>query len=171
MDEVKKADPKDPILANVERIRDLLKNPPSVNDPAAQRLSDEFENQHYRSLTSDKGHYILLTNMEPSSNPELAKKLAKLEEVYSTFFYWHALKGQRVEPPPYRLLAVVVDTPQNTLKDFKSKLASFNLPPLVGSGFTAQRDNVMLMVSRPLSDAYETLGDQHSEIQPVRHDH
>ena len=82
-----------------------------------------------------------------------------MEEVYNTFFLWYALKGQPRTPPPYRLVVVLIDTPSNSTKVFQSKHAAFNFVPMVGGGFTAQRDNVLVLASRRMDEAFEKLND------------
>jgi hypothetical protein len=159
IDELEKVDPKHSVVAAVKKTRKDLKEPPKNNDPAAQSLTEELKKEEYRTLVSDQGHYALLTNFKSSSvnDAELKRKLSKLEDVYSTFFYWFALKGQPRTLPSNRLVVVLIDTPHNNSKDFDSKHAVFNFAPLVGSGFIAQRDNVVILASRRVDDVFSTL--------------
>jgi len=157
IEELKKVDAKHPVVMAVEKTREELKKKPADDDPAAQSLKEDLRKQAYRPLPSDEGHYTLMTN-SPVSDRELKKKLTRLEEVYTTFFYWYALKGQPWTPPAYRLVAVLVDTPKAEI--FQRKRAEFNFVPMVGGGFTAQRDNVLVLASRRMNDeAFEKLDD------------
>jgi Protein of unknown function (DUF1570) len=159
IEELKKLDPKSAVVAAAAKVREELKNKPSADDPAAQALITEMVRRDaYRPLVSDEGHYTLLTNPGSTrSDAELKKKLSRLEEVYSAFFYWHALKGASRMPPPYRLAVVLFDFPENKVSDFHKKHEQFNFVPMVGGGFTAQRDNVLVVASRRMDEAYEKL--------------
>ncbi len=144
-----------------------MKKRPTADDPAAKALTEDLQKEDYHAVISEPGHYSLLTNTKTVGNQdtELKKKLVKLEEVYTTFFLWHALKGQQLSPPDYRLTVVLVDAPNNDIKDFKSKHALFNFATLIGSGFTAQRDNVVIYTPRRLRDlAYDHLEEVNQKL-------
>jgi hypothetical protein len=159
IDELKKQDPKHAVVAAVERTRKELAKAPKIDDPAALTLMEELKKEGYRTLNSGGGHYTFLTNVSQSGarDDELQKKMNKMEEVYSAFFYWFALKAEPKVPPAHRLTVVVVDTPYNNPKDFDVKQAVFNHIPMVDSGFTAQRDNVVIVASRRTDEAFSTL--------------
>jgi hypothetical protein len=159
IDELKQHDAKNAVVAAVEKTRKELATAPKSEDAAALALMDELKKEGYRTLTSPAGHYTFMTNV-PASAPhdeELLKKMSRMEDVYTTFFLWFALKGDPRTPPAHRLTAVVVDTPYNNPKDFDVKQAVFNFVPMVGSGFTAQRDNVVIAASRRTDEAFNTL--------------
>jgi Protein of unknown function (DUF1570) len=160
IDEIKKLSPKDPGVLAVEKTREELKKQPTDDDPAAATLKEDLRKEGYRQLASDQGHYSLMTNVKTQniSDAELKKKLSRLEEVYSAFFYWYALKGAARTPPPYRLVVVLVDVPPSLgVAAFDKKRSEFNFVTTVGGGFTAQRDNVLMLPERRLDDAFEKL--------------
>jgi hypothetical protein len=159
IDELKKYDAKHPVVVAVEKTRKELAKAPKVDDASALSLMDDLKKESYRPVVSEGGHYTFLTNVEASGprDDELKKRMAKMEEVYSTFFFWFALKGEARTPPASRLVVVVVDTPYNNSKDFDTKQALFNYVPMVAGGFTAQRDNVVITASRRTDEAFSTL--------------
>src|SRR5262249_51243789 len=108
---------------------------------------------------SEQGHYTLLTNIKSSNtrDAELREKLKHLEDVYSTFFYWFALKGRPRDLPDRRLVVVVIDTPPNNTKEFDSKHSVFDYLPMVGTGFTLGGENVVVVASRRSDEAFGTL--------------
>jgi hypothetical protein len=162
IDELKKLDPKDATVAAVAKVREQLAALPSGDDPASKDFVNELRKKEpsFKPIVSNEGHYTLVTNMQvtPIYEAELKKKLSKLEDVYSVFFYWSALKGTPRTPPPYRLIAVMVDIPNNP-KAFQAKHEQYNLAPLVGSGFTAQYENLAVLASRRMDEAYEKLSE------------
>jgi hypothetical protein len=158
MDELGKADSTHPIWVAYDKTKAALdpKKAPKVNDPAAREFLEELKKDGYRTVPNDKGHYVMLTNVKGGmQDAALAKKLSRLEDAYSSFFYWFALKGQVRALPPHRLAVVVVDSPNDRSKEFLDKRAMFNNQPMVGSGFTARRDNVIVVASGRV-DAYYT---------------
>ncbi|HYV39714.1 MAG TPA: DUF1570 domain-containing protein [Gemmataceae bacterium] len=180
---LKTYDAKHPVVVAVDRTRELLNQPPKTDDPAAQTLMQELGSQGYQKYVRKPpvakkneqkkepkikiDHYTLLTNMSMTDNDEaLEKKLDRLEDVYTTFFYWFAVNEQPRTPPPYRLVVAVVDTPLKNPGDFIAKHKAFGSLPMVGSGFTAQRDNVIIMASRRTDPIYEEL-QRYNEAQWV----
>jgi hypothetical protein len=161
IDEIKKLDAKYPVVLAVEKTREELKKKPTEDDPAAQSLKEDLRKEAYRPWSSDAGHYTLFTNGKGSESDlkkEMDRRLAHLEETYATFFYWLALKGQPRTPPPYRLVVAIVDTPKADVWH-RGIHAAYNFVPMVGGGFTAQHDNVLLVSTRRMDEAFEKLSD------------
>jgi len=158
IDELKKFDAKHPVVAAVEKVRADLKRLPKTDDPAAKGLIDDLRREDYQLMVSEGGHYTLMTNIKlPGRAEEVRTKLEKLESIHSTFFYWFALKGQPRPMPTSRLVVVLVDTPSNNAKEFDTKHSLYNNVPLVGGGFTAQRENVVFASTRRLDEAFTQL--------------
>jgi hypothetical protein len=157
IDELKSLDEKNEVVLSIEKVTKKLKAAPKVDDPASQSFVDELRGENYRTMVSEGGHYTLVTNIPAANDADLKRKLAKLEEVYSTFFYWHAINGRPIDPPKKRLTVVLINAPVNQAKEFETKHAAFDWAPLVGSGFTAARDNVVVMASRRIDPVYTEL--------------
>jgi hypothetical protein len=157
--EVKALAPDNPTVKNVERASAAMKARPSQDDPAAATLVKELSGEGYRPVQSEGGHYTLLTNVKNAQNdPAVKRRLANMEETYQTFFYWFAMKGSPQPVPGYRLVAVLVkESESNSTKDFESKHALFDQVPMLADGFTARRDNVVVLSSRRTDEAYNTL--------------
>src|SRR5205823_5710331 len=134
IEELRRYDSKHPVVVAVEKVNADLKKALKSDDPAAQALVKDLQKEGYRTLSSS--HYTLLTNVKQLGDDDLRRKLNKLEDVHTTFFYWFALKGKPRTVLGSRLVVVVVDTPHNNKKDFDTKHEAFNSVPMLDSGFT-----------------------------------
>jgi hypothetical protein len=160
IDQLKEVAPNDPTLKVVEKTRDALKARPSRDDPAAASLVADLlaegkaDKVPYTALVSEQGHYTLLTNFKKGKqDPSIKRRLARMEETYQTFFYWFALKRRPLAVPAYRLVTVL---PQKT-QTFEAKHRDFDKVPMLADGFTARRDNTVLLSSRRLDTAFTYL--------------
>jgi len=163
MDELRVVDSKNAVLLAYDKTKDALAKAkaPKQEEPAAKAVMDELKKDNYRVVSSEQGHYTLLTNCraDQKHNAELKRKLDRLEEVYSTFFYWFALRGQIRPLPPHKLTVVVVETSDDKAKEFLDKREVFNHMPMVGSGFTARRDNVVVVAANRIDQNFTALED------------
>jgi hypothetical protein len=142
----------------VEKARAALAQAPSQDDPAAASLIKELSQEGYKTVRSEPGHYTLLTNVKGAANDAAVKRrLARMEDTYHAFFYWFALRGKPQPPPAHRLVAVLVKTDGSDTREFESKRAVFDQAPMVADGFTARRENVVVMASSRTDHAYLTL--------------
>src|SRR5439155_21098107 len=119
IDELRRYESKHPVDLAVDNVQADLKKQLKSDDPAAQPLVKELQKENYRVLPGN--HYTMLTNVKAVGEDDVRRKLAKLEDIYATFFYWFALKGQPRQTLNHRLVVVVVDTPSNNKKDFDTK--------------------------------------------------
>jgi hypothetical protein len=163
MEELRAVDIKNSVLVAYDKTKAALdkSKAPKQEEPAARAVMDELKKDNYRTLTSDQGHYTLVTNCraDQKHTAELNRKLSRLEEVYSTFFYWFALRGQVRPLPPHKLVVVVVETTDDRSKEFMDKREVFNHMPMVGSGFTARRDNVIVVAANRMDQTFTVLED------------
>jgi hypothetical protein len=97
-------------------------------------------------------HYTLLTDVKMTK--EVQQRLDRLEENYTGFFYWFALRGLELPVPQKRLMAVLL-----RLTDaFKQKHTEvFDGEPLVADGFFARRENLAVFSSDRLDEQFEAL--------------
>ncbi len=157
IDDLRKLDPKHPVVKNVAQVQAQLKTTPQGDDPALRPLLDDLRAENYRILGSEKGHYGLLTNMPPTptNDAQVRRRLARLEDNMESFYYWFALQENMDLPsmPKHRLLGVLVSSPT----DFYSKHAVWGGAPMATDGFTPRRDNIMVISARRLDEAYTTL--------------
>jgi len=154
MNEAAELDANLPAVASFKKVHELLSKAPTKDDPASASLLAELkaEEGSYRVHYSEGGHYTMLTKL-PKDDPAVVHRLRRLEETYQAFFYWFALKGKPQPVPLYRLVAVL----ERDGREFGSKHVSFNSVPMVADGFTARRDNVIILSARRLDEAYRTL--------------
>ncbi len=171
IDELKQLAPTNPTLKIIEQTRAALKNAPNQDDPAAASLIRELTAGGYRTLRSELGHYTLLTNAKNAQDdPSVKRRLAAMEDTYHVFFYWFALKGSPRTVPAYRLVAALAkDADPEQTREFESKHALFDQVPMVGDGFTARRDNVVLLSGRRIDEAFSTLIRNNSSLFKVEY--
>ena len=155
--EIKKINPKHPVVTAYGQIQDRLKAPLTDEDPALKGYLDRLRSEGYRALASEQGHYALYTNLPPiaANDAQVKRYLTRLEETFEAFYLWFALQDNVAIPPMprFRLLGLVVNEPD----EFYAKHKSTGLAPMMGDGFTPRRDNVMILSAKPLDDAYLTL--------------
>jgi hypothetical protein len=122
-----------------------------------------MKDQKYHVVNSP--HYTLLTNL-PQKDRAIEKRLELLETLYKSYFLWFALKGHPQQVPTTRLLAVLIkaDTGDRS-GDFETKHGDYNFTPKVGDGFTARRDNLIVLSSGRLDDLYETLQKSNEDVR------
>ncbi len=164
--ELKDIDAKNPVVIAYQQIQNQLKAAAPPDDPALKGFIDEAKSEGFQAMViSDKGHYGLLSNMPPlPANDALVKRrLARLEEEFESFYYWFALQENVPIPPPpqYRLLGIVV----NDSADFYRRNKNWGSMPMLGDGFTPRRENVMILASKRLDEAYSVLANKNREWQ------
>lgn len=93
-------------------------------------------------------HYALLYNTQLSDPPEVAHRLKLLEENMKAVYYYFALKGIALKMPEEKLVAVLLDQPEQ----FKVQRALIEDEPLVADGFFAARDNVVVFSNQRLDN-------------------
>jgi hypothetical protein len=97
-------------------------------------------------------HYTLLSDVQVQAVPD--NWLKRMEDAYTGFVYWFALKGKTLKLPERRLLAILIS--EKDAFDVQHKQV-FEDVPLVADGFYARRDNVAIYCSKPLDDQYDGL--------------
>ncbi len=100
----------------------------------------------FRVTPSD--HYALLYNTQLSDPPEVSQRLKLLEENMKSVYYYFALKGITMKVPDQKLVAVLLDQPEQ----FKVQRALIEDEPLVADGFFAARDNVVVFSNQRLDN-------------------
>jgi hypothetical protein len=159
MAEVKTLAPTNSVLKAVEQAQASMKPRPDQDDPVAASLIKDFTAEGYRPVRSEAGHYTLLTNVKNAqSDPAIKRRLNFMEDTFQTFFYWLAFKGSPCKVPNYRLVAVLVkEGDSQSTKEFENKHLLFDQIPMMADGFTARRDNVVVLSARRTDEAYGTL--------------
>jgi len=158
MADLGKLDPKRPALIRYGKIQAEIKKALPSDDPANAALLLELQKENYtRRLVSDQGHYALLTNLpaSPQYDGLLHKRLARLESMYESYFYWWALQEYLPLPamPTQRLLALHINDPQA----FTKKAAYWDASLIYGCGFTPHRDNIMVLGTKRQDHAFTLL--------------
>jgi hypothetical protein len=155
--ELKKLDAKHPVVVAYQKVQTQLQAPPANDDPSLKGFLDELRSQNYRATASDRGHYALFSNRthDKDNNAHVKRRLARLEDTLESFYYWFALQDNMLVPPMprYRLLGLVIDDPS----DFHKSHQSWGSQPMLGSGFTPRRQNIMILSAKRLDDAYVLL--------------
>jgi hypothetical protein len=150
-----KADAKHPAVVNYLRVRADLKRAPDRDDPATQGILNDLKGEQYKVVTSEAGHYGLLTKSDgPQHQAALKRRLARFEEAFESFFYWFALQENAQQPvvPNHRLYAVLVDSRE----DFQRLHADWGSQPMVADGFTPRRNNLIIVAARRMDENFTT---------------
>jgi Protein of unknown function (DUF1570) len=157
MAELGKIEPKHKSFVAYQQVRAAMARPVTVVDPRAASVVEEFTRENYRTLTSDGGHFAVLTDLHAGGQVDVDMKKweERLEDNYRNFFYWFAARGKALSVPAYRLVAVVVAVE----KDFQRKHESYGAGPSVAPGFLIQRPNVAVYCAQPIDEAYNKLED------------
>lgn len=146
-----------PTVAGYAKMKAALGKPPGIDDPSVAGLLQDLSGEGYRTFASPAGHYTLATNL-PSTRPgqdEVKRRLDILDSTYQNFFYWLLFNGKGLtpQPPPHRLVAVLVATP----KEFYAKNAVWGAPTLAADGFTPRGENIAILSSSRLDIGYASL--------------
>lgn len=158
VEDLRKVDETHPALKTIDAAREAMKAKPAKDDPTAASFIEELTRQDYRAVPSEQGHFVLYSNVKlPGNDPSVKRRLARMEETYQTFFYWFALKGKLLTVPDYRLVSVMVKADATSTREFDSTHVIFDSVPMVADGFHARRDNLVVMSSRRLDEAYTML--------------
>jgi hypothetical protein len=149
MDELAKISPSDPAVKAYRQIQtDLERHTVKPDDASFWRS----KLGNYKTATSD--HFVLVHNATGSSTPpEVSAFLQRLEEHYRGFFYWFALRGRALALPEQRLVAVLINKPE----EFAAQRAVFDNPPLNADGFFARQENLAVYSAVPVDQAYDAL--------------
>jgi hypothetical protein len=159
IDEVAKIDPKHTIVKRFNAVREQLKKPLPDTDPDFKLLLEEMVREGYRAVSSQQGHYVLLSNLPgiPQTDAILRRRLAQLEDAFEHFYLWFALQRDLQQPqfqprlPRGQLVAILATTPE----EFHGRHVAWGTPTLAGDGFTPRRDNVMILSGRRLDEDYD----------------
>jgi hypothetical protein len=159
MDEVAKADPKQPAVVAYQKVRAALERPIGKVDDAVrwqQKLGD------FRTKSSK--HYTLLYDCPGEKQAESVLQL--LERNYQGFFYWFAMRGKALPLPERRLVAVLVDSPEAFQQKHKD---IFDDTPLVEDGYYVRRENLAVISAQRLDEGYDALTKVVKNIWDVTH--
>lgn len=108
-------------------------------------------------------HYALLYDSDTTSRqapPEVRSRLDRLEQNYQQFYWWFALRGQVLPIPKKKLLAVLIDSPQ----EFRKYYEAFDPVPLVTDGFYARRENIVFFSGSRLDGTSDAFNKHVSEL-------
>jgi hypothetical protein len=145
-------------IKNYQHVRDALKNPPAVDDPAIKAFTDQMIADQYRHFRSERvidgqkkpGFFVVYTK-----SPAAAKqKLELLEANLENFYYWFAMQKGAEQPalPRTKLVAVMNDP-----GTFQNEQVSWGIPSPVADGFTPRSDNVIFLSDERQDPAYTRL--------------
>jgi hypothetical protein len=109
-----------------------------------QLLSTRFQ-------TKKSAHYALLTNDKPSAD----SRSQRLEEALQTYYYWFALHGVQLPLPTDPLVVILTSDPKGG--EFKHLNSVLDSSPVVSDSFYAHRENITVLSSKRLDDAYDRL--------------
>jgi hypothetical protein len=163
MEELAKANASEPrVKQAVEAYRQVLKaemeiqNSPLPRDEAAIAF---WKNQKGFKDPYVTDHYTIMYDA-PAVNPlDVRNRGIKLENTFRGFYYWFALKGYALPMPKKKLMAVVIDKPD----DFHHWRQRLDSPPRTFDGFFARRDHTSVFSTSPLDEAYVALANSNRQ--------
>ena len=134
----------DPAVAAYQELKTKLKeNLPSPSEEKLTKLVGSFD----KTKTT---HFVVYYKPVEKDEQGVKSKLDKLEDSFRAYYYWFALKGQKL-PLPTQLLTVVL-APDET--EFKKLTNSLNAGPQVADAFYSRRDNISVLSALPLDQYY-----------------
>jgi hypothetical protein len=138
---------------NLDKLDRAVEAYTQVKDGLANKLEREDAAAYWRSRlgfrVSTSDHYALLYNAALNNPPEVEQRLKALEDNLRAVCLWFALKGVALNLPDQKLVAVLLDQPDQ----FTIQRALIEDEPLVSDGFFSPRDNVVVFSAQRLDDA------------------
>ena len=101
LDELKKQDTKHPVVTAYLKVQKQLKTQLTADDPAVKGILKEAKADGYRILSSDRGHYALLTNLAPGLDHDtpMKRRLTRWKTRWSPFITGLPFKKTCPSPP------------------------------------------------------------------------
>jgi hypothetical protein len=142
-----------------EQVDKELKEAPKQDDPGATKIIAQAKERSYKSSTSKDGHYHMFypTLLKDSA---VQLRLANLERTYHSFYYWIALKSEKVLPQPGHRFVVVLEPGR---QEFLIQKNSHTAKPLMEAGFLTQGNNVVFLSVKPITKAYNMMEEMNIE--------
>jgi len=157
--EAEKLDDKHPIIKNYQRVKKALAVPLKADDPAQVEILQDLVKRDYKQTLSKSGKqpghyavYSLAFGDDKAMDVLIERRLKMMEDTLETFYYWFAMQEKAIQPafPKYRLNAIVAGSKE----EFKKHHLDWGAPPMVADGFTARRENLVVMSAKVrLNDA------------------
>jgi hypothetical protein len=140
-------DANDPVVKAYKQVKDGLAKAPSRDDPAIA----------WKERTGSRAelgeHYVVLYDPAQAGPDEAKKRLYRLEQSLRGVYYWFALKGKALPMPERRMVALLVDKPE----EFQKYSDAFADAPIVEDSLFARRDNLLVLSGQRLDPAAEPL--------------
>jgi hypothetical protein len=165
MEEVGKSKSPGPVYSAYAKLKAELKKAVRSEDPVLRDFLTQLKEDNYRKYDEDSNHYAIYTKQPPGSvDSLLRRRLARLEETYETFFYWLVLNRAPLADltlPKHQLVAVVIDDPHAYDADY----VSWGQPPRHWDGFTAPRDNVVILPLKRVDHGFKELDKELNKLK------
>ena len=113
----------------------------------AGRWKEQLLSTRYQ--TRKTAHYIILQNDPPAAEA----RAPRMEDALQAYYYWFALHGVQLPVASEPLIAILT---QNA-KEFKHLHDVLDSSPVISDSFYAHRENLVVLSSKRLDDAYDRL--------------
>lgn len=148
IDELGKTNPSEPVVRAVQQVREALARPVTRDD----------ESTYWREKlgilkTQPTAHYTLLYDAPSAEAAEVKTYGDLLEEALRGVYYWFALKGVALPAPERRMVAVIVDRPE----EFQAHRQIFDNATLIADGFYPRRENLLVFSAVRIDPVYDAL--------------
>jgi hypothetical protein len=140
---------------NPQELKDAIKAYIAIKAALDKPTEGESRANFWRTRLSARmetsKHYAVIYTSENANPPEIQGRLTALENHMRAFYYWFALRGHALPVPADKLVAVMLDTPE----EFKLQRAVLEDEPLVSDGFYAHRDHICIFSSQRLDAPFQ----------------
>ncbi len=144
MDELKDREKNDPaVVAYLDVKARLKENLASPSEDKLSKLVGTYDNKK-------TAHFIVFYKPVEKDEHDIKSKLDKLEDTYRAYYYWFALRGQKLAMPSQQLTIVLAADEG----DFTKLMRTLNAGPQVADGFFCRRDNISVVSTQPLDQGY-----------------
>ncbi|MFO0808116.1 MAG: DUF1570 domain-containing protein [Gemmataceae bacterium] len=141
--------------SNSEKLRAAVKAYATTKAAVAKPTNDDSYSAFWKARLSARAeqsaHYTLIYNAPVANPPEVKERLGMLEDQMKAFYYWFALKGVALPMPKDKLVAILIDSPD----EFRKQRAVVEDEPLVSDGFYAARDHVAVFSTQRIDAPYQ----------------
>jgi hypothetical protein len=113
----------------------------------AGRWKEQLLSTRYQARKA--GHYIVLQNDKPAAD----LRIPRMEESFQSFYYWFAMHGVQLPVPSEPQIVILT----SDAKEFKHLQSVLDSSPVVSDSFFAHRENLVVLSSKRLDEAYDRL--------------
>jgi hypothetical protein len=132
----------------------------ALDKPIDSDVRANFWQSRLSARMEKSKHYAVIYTSTNANPPEVQSRLAALESHMRAFYYWFALRGLALPMPQDKLVAILLDKPD----EFRKQRAVLEDEPLVSDGFYAHRDHICVFSAQRLDTPFHVFDRQ---VEPL----